>query len=71
MADLLNDPDHWRKRAEDARARAETFTGTAREAMLGIADSYETLARHAERRRSAMPTRWVTAPLPGHRSPSD
>src|SRR5262249_33815626 len=64
MPDFLHDPDHWRKRAEEARVRADAFSGPARETMLGIAESYEQLARHAERRREAGAGRWVTAPLP-------
>jgi hypothetical protein len=54
MADLLNDPDHRRQRAEEARARAEAFTdASSRQAMLQIALDYEQLARHAENRMRA------------------
>lgn len=51
MADLLNDPDHWRQRAEEARTRAEGFTdASSRQAMFQIAENYDQLARHAESR---------------------
>jgi hypothetical protein len=47
----LNDPKHWRERAQEARAMAHQMTDRdAEAAMLGIADDYETLARRAEDR---------------------
>src|SRR5262249_24736083 len=47
----LDDPAHWRDRAEGARSHAEQMGDeTSRETMLRIADDYERLARHAERR---------------------
>jgi len=71
MADLLNDPDYWRRRANEARARADGFSGAPRRSMLGVADTYEQLARRAERRRELEPTRWVKAPLPDAAPTSD
>jgi hypothetical protein len=53
MADLLSDPEHWRKRASEARARAEGFDAASKAVMLGIAESYDQLARHAERHLAA------------------
>ena len=53
MADLLSDPEHWRKRAREARARAEGVGPASRAGMLGIAESYDQLARHAERHLAA------------------
>ena len=42
---LINDPTHWRSRAEEARAIAEEMTDLeARAAMLRIADGYDRLA---------------------------
>jgi len=47
----LNDPKHWRERAQEARAMAQQMTDRDAEAtMLGIADDYEKLARRAEDR---------------------
>src|SRR5262245_46203317 len=43
----LNDPEHWRDRARQTRATAETVTDSAaKRAMLTIADEY--LANRAE-----------------------
>lgn len=40
---------HWRMRAAEARAMADAITDTiAKQTMLGIAASYEKLARRAE-----------------------
>jgi len=48
---LFNDPKHWRERAEEARRHAEQMADAeAKRTMLGIADSYEQLARKAEAR---------------------
>ena len=47
----INDPKHWRERAEEARVHAEQLTDEkAKKAMLRIASDYEELARRAERR---------------------
>ena len=44
------DADHWRRRAQDARATAEKMTDAgARREMQTIASAYERLADHAER----------------------
>ena len=52
----FNDPKHWRKRAEEARARAEQMTDRdARQTMLGIAEDYEKLAKRAEQRLKSSP----------------
>ncbi len=52
----FNDPKHWRKRAEEARARAEQMTDRdARQTMLGIAEDYEKLAKRAEQRSKSLP----------------
>jgi hypothetical protein len=49
---LQLDARHWRQRAENARAMAETFADPgAKRLMRGIADSYDLLAERAERRR--------------------
>ena len=47
----INDPEYWRKRAEEARAIAVQMTDSHTKAvMLGIAQDYEKLAVRAEHR---------------------
>jgi predicted Rossmann-fold nucleotide-binding protein len=47
----VNDPKHWRERAEEARVHAEQITHPdSKRKMLRIAGDYEELARRAERR---------------------
>jgi hypothetical protein len=47
----INDPKHWRERAEEARAHAEQISDAeARKTMLQIAEDYEKLAKRAEQR---------------------
>ena len=46
-----NNPDHWRNRAEEARAVAVQMKDAhTRAVMLGIAQDYEKLAVRAEQR---------------------
>jgi hypothetical protein len=48
---LLNDPEHWRSRAEEALVQAEQMGDPiARGTMLDIAAQYERLAERAEQR---------------------
>jgi hypothetical protein len=50
---FLNDPGHWRDRAEEARTRADQLDDPqSKSAMLRIADDYELLAERAEARAS-------------------
>ena len=50
---FLNDPKHWRDRAEEARTRADQLDDPqSKSAMLRIADDYERLAKRAEARAS-------------------
>jgi hypothetical protein len=48
---FLDDPKHWRDRAEEARTRADQLADSrSKSAMLRIADDYELLANRAEAR---------------------
>jgi hypothetical protein len=48
---LINNPQHWRDRAEEARVNAERMgDAESRRMMLEIADGYVRLAERAERR---------------------
>ncbi len=51
MASPRENPEHWRKRAEEARALAEIIQDrSAKEAMLDIAAQYERQAALAKQR---------------------
>ena len=48
---FINDPKHWRERAEEARIHAEQMNDLeSKKAMLRIAEDYEKLAKRAEQR---------------------
>jgi hypothetical protein len=48
---FINDPEHWRKRAEEARTIAELMADLqSKEGMLRTAEDYERLAKRAEER---------------------
>jgi hypothetical protein len=62
---LLNDAKHWRERAEEARAVAESLKDPhARRMMLGIAQAYQKLAHRAEERVSNEAHAAIAPPLP-------
>ena len=51
----INDPKHWRYRAEEARAMAESMTNPeAKQMMLDVAADYERLAKRAEERSAGV-----------------
>jgi hypothetical protein len=48
---FVNDPAHWRKPAEEARAMVDHIDDLpAKAAMIRIAEDYERLAKRAEQR---------------------
>ena len=54
MAALLDKPERWRKRAEEIRTIADGMRDPdAKRFMLGLAKSYEELAKRAEDRKNA------------------
>jgi hypothetical protein len=54
MAALLDRPERWRKRAEEIRTIADGMRDPeAKRFMLGLAKSYEVLAKRAEDRKNA------------------
>ena len=51
ISDNANEPEYWRKLAEDARTKAEeTLDPEFKERMLRIAKEYDWLANLAEKR---------------------
>ena len=59
---LINDPRHWRERAEEARRIAEDMADPdAKRMMLIIAAGYDRLAQHADTRLLT-----GTCRMPGH-----
>jgi ABC-type phosphate/phosphonate transport system substrate-binding protein len=55
-ASLVNDPKHWRDRAEETRTLADQMSDeTSKQMMLRIAADYERLAERAEQRLMGLP----------------
>jgi hypothetical protein len=55
MGSLMDDVEHWRQRAREAREQAERGSDShARKLMLAVADSYDRIVRRAAA-RAAIP----------------
>jgi hypothetical protein len=51
VSHFVNEPDHWRARAVEARTLASRIKESqSRDAMLSIAEGYERLAKRAQDR---------------------
>ena len=52
MTQVWDDPEQWRTLAEEVRSEAEQITnGRAKQIMLNIAETYEAMARRAQKRK--------------------
>jgi hypothetical protein len=47
---IIDDPEHWRNRARQARILAEQMEDENKQIMLRVAEDYEGLAKKAEQR---------------------
>ena len=55
----INDPKHWRERAQKARTVADGMAdGDSRKKLLRTAADYEELARRAEKRAKTAPQKF-------------
>jgi hypothetical protein len=53
-ASPINDPEHWRKRADEARSLANDVKDEiSKQMMLQVADDYEHCAKRAQQRAKA------------------
>lgn len=53
---FVNDPEHWRRRAEEMRVLAEDMKDDySKTVMLSIVMDYEKLAKRAEERSTGVP----------------
>jgi len=70
MKNPMQNPDHWRERAEETRVRTEGFrvSKDQREKLLKIAEEYERLASFAEKCQSIEEGRQGVEPGLPHRS---
>ena len=60
ISHFINEPDHWRARAEEARNLANQMNDPeSKDAMLRIADDYERLANRAENRAGGRLPNWM------------
>jgi hypothetical protein len=55
-ADSINNPEHWRKRAEEMRLLADQMKDEdSKQAVLRIASEYDHLSQRAEQRAHGLP----------------
>jgi hypothetical protein len=60
ISHFINEPDHWRARAEEARILANQMNDSeSKDAMLRIAQDYERLAKRAEHRAAGRLPNWM------------
>ena len=53
MTQVWDEPEQWRTLAEEVRSEAEQITnGRAKQIMLNIAETYESMARRAQKGKS-------------------
>ncbi len=65
MPKSFDDAEHWRRRAEEARAHADQINDEkSREMMLGIAVDYDRLAVRAEQRSKTVAAINIATPGP-------
>ncbi len=63
---VLDNAEHWRKRARDTLAKAELAgNADAKARLIRVAKEYEDLARRAEQSRAPAPVAeaWLTSPV--------
>ena len=61
VSHFVNEPDHWRARAEEARTLANRMNDShSKDAMLCIAEGYERLAKRAQDRAAGLRPNWMT-----------
>ena len=57
---FINEPDHWRARAKEARNLANQMDDSeSKDAMLRIAEDYERLAKRADDRTVGRLSSWM------------
>jgi hypothetical protein len=60
VSQFINELDHWRARAEEARILASQMDDSeSKDAMLCIAEGYERLAKRAEDRGAGRVPKWM------------
>jgi hypothetical protein len=60
VSHFINEPDHWRARAQEARILAGQMNDSeSKDAMLRIAEDYERLAKRAEDRAAGCLPKWM------------
>jgi hypothetical protein len=60
LSHFINEPDHWRARAEEARILASQMNDAeSKDAMLCTAEGYERLAKRARDRAAGHLPKWM------------